>query len=176
MHIPSPQPSLANPSTSSYSFHHSLTAPLCPAAFQLSCNCITYSHASSFHAPSSRMHCLKCPHLCPSTFLTSCCPISITPALFQHSHPLPTQECRVINPLTSSHSQVTPPLTLSLLSMISHAYQAWAPPPCHLPIVLVASSTDIGCSGPRMKRTDGAPVSEIRTLGWGEEGDCPLHL
>lgn len=73
-----------------------------------------------------------------------------------------------IQPLTSPQPQVTPPLTLSLfLSMISHAYQAWAPPPRHLPIILVASSTDIGCSGWRMKGTDGAPVSEIRTLGGG---------
>lgn len=91
------------------------------------------------------MNCLKCPCLCPYTFLTSVAPCQL-PLHFPHTPTLLVRLSRV-NPLTSSQPQVTPPLTLSLLlSMISHAYQAWAPPPCHLPIILVASSTDIGRS------------------------------
>lgn len=58
---------------------------------------------------------LEGPHLCPYTLLTSVAPYQL-PLHFSNIHILlPTQECRVINPLASPHAQVTPPLTLSLL-------------------------------------------------------------
>lgn len=123
------------------------------------------------------MHCLKCLYLCPYTFLTFVAPSQL-PLHFPHTPTLLLVRLSRVNPLTSSQPQVTPPLTLSLLlSMISHAYQAWALPPCHLPIILVASSTDIDCSGPRMKETDGVPVSEIRTLvgGGGRLSSPPIN-